>query len=194
MKHMHSFHQSNVSKHVDIAHINHIFRESFSEHEIIAVNDLLLSNGFHAITVKNRRVGRRIIETFLSLLNYYKQIAWLTIDNKPPADMIDLAKTLQEKLLYASVNPIIRSELQSNLHPCPESRESAYRRRGARTDLYDGVDAFVAFLCEDFFADFLIIECSDQLLTKTWYAQFEHAMYELCLQETMPIVHIIYQK
>jgi len=159
MKQLHSFHDLHISKQVNIAHVHHIFRESFSEMEIIALNDLLLTNGFHTITVKNRTVGRRIIETFLSLLNYYSQIAWLSIDQAPPVDMVNLAKLLQEKTYLA--------------YPC--------------------VDKFIAFLSEDFFANMLIIECSDNLLHSNWYAKFEQASYETGLYETMPLVHIMYQ-
>ena len=57
--------QSNMlSKYIDIAHIAQVSSAAFTEQEIIAVNDILLSNGLHTVTLKNKKIGCQIIDTF----------------------------------------------------------------------------------------------------------------------------------
>lgn len=84
------------SKHIDIAHIARVNHAAFSEQEIIAVNDMLLTNGLHEITVRNKKVGREIIDVFLSLLNRYQQIYWLNFDGNVPPGMINLLDQLSK--------------------------------------------------------------------------------------------------
>ncbi len=84
------------SKHIDIAHIVRVNHASFSENEIIAVNDMLLSNGLHEITVRNKKIGREIIDVFLSLLNRYHRVYWLSGDGCVPAGTINLYKQLKQ--------------------------------------------------------------------------------------------------
>ncbi len=88
--------QSRQSKSVNISHVSGICRESFSEHEILAVNDLLLSNGLHTIKVKNVAVGRTLIDTFLTLLNRYQQIYWLSNNAAVPDQVHDLYALMKQ--------------------------------------------------------------------------------------------------
>ncbi len=67
------------SKSIDLAHVSDISREHFSEYDILALNDLLLSGGIHKVTVHNLVIGRKIMQMFLALLNYYNQIYWLSL-------------------------------------------------------------------------------------------------------------------
>ncbi len=85
-----------LSKHINIAHVARVNHASFSENEIIAVNDMLLSNGLHEITVRNKKIGREIIDVFLSLLNRYQRVYWLSSDGSVPAGTINLYAQLKQ--------------------------------------------------------------------------------------------------
>ena len=153
----HSFHLKQ-SKYLDMGHIAGIFHNTISETEIIAVNDLLLSSGFHTITVKNIASGRHILETFLTLLNCYQRIYWLTIDGTPPTGIIDLYDVLKNR------DCLTRSSLE----------------------------CYQDYLYQDFYADFLVVECTERLLKEPWYADFEQALYETHLFDQMPVVQLLY--
>lgn len=85
------------SKSVDLAHITGISRDLFSEYDILALNDLLLSKGMHTIKVQNLVIGRKIIEMFLTLLNYYQQIYWLSMQKRDYSlELQDLYHELQQ--------------------------------------------------------------------------------------------------
>lgn len=74
--------QDQQNKYINISHITEISSQgTFSEDEVIAVNDLLLTNGYHTIVVKNITIGRAIIHMFLSLLKRYKHISWLSAED-----------------------------------------------------------------------------------------------------------------
>lgn len=79
-----------LSKYIDIAHIAQVSSAAFTEQEIIAVNDILLSNGLHTVTLKNKKIGCQIIDTFLSLLNCYQYVYWLGLKGTTPAGTINL--------------------------------------------------------------------------------------------------------
>ena len=51
---------------------------SFSEHEIIRLQDVFLTPGFHAIKTNNRASGQLFIKKFLKSLNYYHSLACLS--------------------------------------------------------------------------------------------------------------------
>jgi hypothetical protein len=70
------------SKSIDLAHITGISKDLFSEYDILALNDLLLSNGLHTVKVKDFVIGQKVIEMFLTLLNYYQQVYWLSLQDK----------------------------------------------------------------------------------------------------------------
>lgn len=88
--------QSRWSKHINIAHIANITHASITECEILAMNDLLLTNGYHLITVKNFSVGRTIVDSFLMLLNRYQQIYWLSDDGKVPEQTYNLYTNMKQ--------------------------------------------------------------------------------------------------
>jgi hypothetical protein len=56
--------------------------DPFSEQDILELQDEFLTNGFHYITVSNLEQGRKIIDTFLSSLNYYYDIGYLSLSNQ----------------------------------------------------------------------------------------------------------------
>src|SRR3989304_5227238 len=58
-------------------------REPLSESEILDLQDVFLSNGFHHIRVKNIDCGRSIMQIFLRTLYCYNDIACLTMGSKP---------------------------------------------------------------------------------------------------------------
>lgn len=153
--------QSRQSKCINISHVAGICRESFSEHEILTVNDLLLSNGFHTITVKNLSVGRTIIDTFLTLLNRYQQVYWLSNDTND---------TAVPNLVY-------------DLYAC--MKKAGCLKAGS-------VEAYETYFYEEFYGDFLIIEGTDHLMSESWYANFEQALYEIHMFDQIPVVQLMY--
>jgi len=62
----------------------HIQGKKVSSHEqIIALQDLLLTPGFHCLKVANVASGRMIIDIFLMSLNYFHTIGCLTLHQSP---------------------------------------------------------------------------------------------------------------
>lgn len=55
----------------------------FSETDIIDLQELFLTNGLHYISVCDVKTGRSIINMFLQSLNYYHDIACLTMVDEP---------------------------------------------------------------------------------------------------------------
>ncbi len=64
-------------------HCSRFFEPPFSEQEIIELNDVFLTHGIHDITVSDIAAGRTLIDTFLSSLNYYNNVACLTASDIP---------------------------------------------------------------------------------------------------------------
>lgn len=52
--------------------------DRLTENEIIHVNNLFTTYGFHTILLKDQKESRALINRFLPTLNYYKSIACLT--------------------------------------------------------------------------------------------------------------------
>lgn len=82
------------SRYLDITHICSLSSNAFSEKDILTLNDLLLTKGLHNINVKNRAIGCYIMQLFLTLLNHYKDIYWLSC-NEVVADCYDLRAALK---------------------------------------------------------------------------------------------------
>lgn len=53
------------------------------EKDILYLQEIFLANGFHHLKVKNIETGRLLISLFLHSLNYYHEVACLTVDNNP---------------------------------------------------------------------------------------------------------------
>jgi hypothetical protein len=71
--------------------------KAFSEQTILDLNEQLLTNGFHYLTVRNVSAGRTLFYTFLNSLNYYSEIACLTLSDQPlTGKVIDLYESLQQ--------------------------------------------------------------------------------------------------
>jgi len=56
--------------------------DQLSEQDIIELQDQFLTNGFHYITVETIEQGRKVIDTFLSSLNYYQDVGYLSLANQ----------------------------------------------------------------------------------------------------------------
>lgn len=82
------------SKYLDVTHISGLSSSAFSERDILTLNDLLLTKGLHNINVKNILVGRNIMNVFLTLLNHYKEVYWLSC-NETVVDWQDLYADLK---------------------------------------------------------------------------------------------------
>lgn len=55
----------------------------FSDQEIIALQDIFMTNGIHEITITDRAHGRDMINTFVTALNCHHTLAWLTCEQAP---------------------------------------------------------------------------------------------------------------
>lgn len=53
---------------------NKLFTIPFSEHDVLALQEIFISCGVHTIKTKNVIDGRRIIQTILNSLNYYQNV------------------------------------------------------------------------------------------------------------------------
>lgn len=58
-------------------------KKSFSEIEIIRLQKIFLTPGFHVLQVRDMLEGRKTIETFLHSLNCYTNVACLSIESAP---------------------------------------------------------------------------------------------------------------
>jgi len=150
-------HKAGNARHLNIAHIGKAFHGAFSEDEIFALNDMLLSSGQHTMLVQNMEVGHSILETFLALLQHYKNLYWLSVDMPVPEGCFDVYKHLLEAEC-----------LKKNT-----------------------VDVFVDWIGDFFYADLLVIACSDAMMRQYWYGMFDQAMTQTELYEHVPIIQMI---
>jgi hypothetical protein len=90
----HVFAHLQESRHLDITHISGLSSNAFSERDILTLNDLLLTKGLHNINVKSMVLGRNIMSVFLTLLNHYKEVYWLSC-NGSIADSRDVYALLK---------------------------------------------------------------------------------------------------
>lgn len=68
-----------------------------NEQVIISLNDKFLTNGMHFIKVKDVEHGRSLMQTFLTSLNYYHEVAALSTNDQPlDNSVINLFKVLDE--------------------------------------------------------------------------------------------------
>lgn len=141
-----------VMEYIDMTHVSCMSQGAFSEHDILELNDLLLTNGLHTITVKNIAIGRKIVDMFVTLLNRHQQIYWLSPDTIS-VHTHDLYDTLK------SYGP--------------------------------SIERYEAYFYEEFYADLLIIECTQQLLQERWYTAFEQALMAAHITEQIPVVQLL---
>jgi hypothetical protein len=57
-------------------------QDALSEHEILAIQDQFLTNGFHYVQMPDMGSGRVLIETFLASLDCYHNVACLTLERE----------------------------------------------------------------------------------------------------------------
>lgn len=72
-----------------------IFREPFSESDVLYLHNLFLTPGKHTIHVDNINQGRLIIRNLLDSLQYYQKVACLSLQDAPlPNGVVDILATL----------------------------------------------------------------------------------------------------
>ncbi len=81
MKFFSSIQQSFSRCAINSFHTSKLIKKPFSETDILYLHDRFLSNGFQYITAKDIAAGRSIIDTCLTSLNYYQDIACLSVIN-----------------------------------------------------------------------------------------------------------------
>ena len=64
----------------------HLVKQPFSEEDIIWLQELFLTNGWHCLKVEDLHVGRSIFNTMLYSLGYYHDVAYLTMADEPLLD------------------------------------------------------------------------------------------------------------
>lgn len=84
---------------------------AFSEQEIIFLQDIFMTSGFHHLRVNNVTVGRQILEMFLESLHYFEQVTALTVQHEPlPNTVQDLYYELLESQ-YINLHGTISNDL-----------------------------------------------------------------------------------
>ncbi len=78
MRCVHTFQTDSTEKKIHIRQISKLVSKTFSEDEIIELQNQFLTNGFHEIVVDSVSVGRAFMYTFLHTLNCFKKIACIT--------------------------------------------------------------------------------------------------------------------
>ncbi len=142
--------------------IHTVIYDPFTEQTIIKLHQLFLTNGSHAITVKNLETGRIILKRVLASLHYYQNIAVATMASLPlDGDHFDIRRDLFANP-YIQVNP---------------------------TFVHEYLNEFFVESCQ---FDFLWIELSKKLHQATWFNQFEQKLKQFNLSRQAPIVYVSY--
>jgi len=138
----------------------HFVSQPLCEEDILCLQELFLSNGWHCISVDDIHAGRSMVSTMLYSLNYYHDIACLTVAEQQPLDSrcCDLYTKLLEK-----------GHLDSQSYDIEE------------------------FFLEDFYADFLWIEETEELKDAAWYNHFLQTVHDLKIDNHMPIILLSYR-
>lgn len=134
-----------------------IITQPLSENDILHLQELFLTNGWHGLKVKSVDDGRSIISTMLYSLNYYNDIACLAIDEM----------SVDSRFFDVYAHMIEGGYLEGQY--------------------YD----IEAFLIEHFYANFLWIEETQELLKAPWYRHFLQAINDLKLDTQIPIIVLL---
>jgi len=118
----------------------HVIAQPFSEGDILYLQELFLINGWHGLKVKSINEGRSVITTMLYSLNYYHDIACLSIGEM----------SVDSKFFNVYDHMIEGGYLEGQYHDIE------------------------AFLIEHFYANFLWIEETQELLKAPWYLSLIH--------------------
>src|SRR5271156_5702018 len=70
----------------------HVIKKPYLEQDILCLNDMFLTNGFHTIKVANVEVGRSIMQLFLQAASLYHNVACVTNwkNNSLPGQVCDI--------------------------------------------------------------------------------------------------------
>jgi hypothetical protein len=81
----------------DLLSLSKLVHDPISEQEILDLQDQFLSPGLHYLVVQDIQMGRKIIKTFLQSINYYHDVACLTLENDAlPTGVSDLHDLLDD--------------------------------------------------------------------------------------------------
>lgn len=162
MKRLHAEQYFSTSKQVSNTPLFTIHDQLFSEQDIIALHKLFLTVGVHSITVASVRQGRSLVKTFLESLNCYHNLAMVTLENIP---------------LLFPVLDVYRGLLEKGyVNPISSIKHSALDQ----------------FFVDDFFADFMWIESSQELLSSDWFIEFKQKLVNLNIDKHIPIIMVRY--
>lgn len=131
----------------------------FSESEILDLQEMFLTTGFHIMVVKNLLIGRSIIQKLLTSLNYYHEIGYLSVSS---CELEEHCTNLYSSLIDFG---------------CFDEF-SQYN--------------FDAYFIDQFYIDFLVIECTQSLLALPWYQYFEASLKRHKIDRKIPIILVTY--
>jgi hypothetical protein len=129
-----------------------------SEQEILDLQDLFLTHGYHYLNVSSHGQGRALISLFLESLqsNFFSRIACLTMS---PAALPDGIASLHDELA-------LHGALAFDHHRLDE------------------------FLLNEFYYDFVWIECSRELTQSPWFYYLEKKLVDYNIGLHTPIVFV----
>ncbi len=139
---------------------SHKLTKPYSEQDIIRLQEIFLTNGWHCLQVQNLHEGRSVINTMLYSLNYYHDIACLTLRDYPLLDSV-----------------------------CFDVYLHALEKGCLDSDPYD----LNSFFLDYFFADFLWIEETEELVASQWYGPFLQSLHDVQIEKHIPVIMLSYK-
>ncbi len=125
------------------------------DHDILALQEIFLTHGYHVIEVPSFGEGRLVINTFLRTLACFSSVCCLSLIGSVPGSVVSLYDVFLNGSLEMSEEFI---------------------------DLY---------LLQNFYFDFCWIECSNELLSASWFEHFRSRLYDYGIVKSLPIVAMI---
>lgn len=134
-----------------------LYNQKISENEILYLQDLFLTPGFHQLNLTNLKIARTQLYTILDSLLFYQNPAGLSLQ------ALGFRESMTD--LYAEI-------LQAGCLNGPDSNIS---------------ENLVNFCLDHFYYDFLWIENPRVLETNHWYQQLLELISDFKLDQLMPI-------
>jgi len=134
-----------------------LYNQKISEVEILYLQDLFLTPGFHKIKFTNLKVARNQLYTILDSLKFYQNTAALSLQTTGFRE--DLTDLYSELLQYGCLDT-------------PENSSN---------------ENLVSFCLDNFYYDFLWIENPQTLEINQWYQQLLEFIADFKLDQLIPI-------
>jgi hypothetical protein len=134
-----------------------LYNQKISENEILYLQDLFLTPGFHKLKFANLKTAREQLYTILDSLQFYQNAAGLSLQ------VLGLREDITD--LYAEI-------LQTGCLNDPDHYTS---------------ENLVNFCLNNFYYDFLWIENPQALETTQWYQQLLELLSDFKLDQLIPI-------